>query len=483
MAAIEASEIIATLQEAVYDGVLGFALSLGNAVTLFAAAAVSPGVSSPLGIPFTAAIAVAAASLLLLLTCKFSDQLQESRANKGVVATFALSTLAAFIFNIVGMYTAGIACATIAMVTTMIIYSGFLTVLPHDALMVVVDVAFVYLGLMLLVLMPAEAYIIPIQGIAILVSLVFTASFQTRYMVRHRTISAEDSKKNNIKVRGNASTLLLVGFMLGLSAEIFIVAEDIITAMVTIGAAVLSSGLVSLLLRSFEEKQYKEMAKKTIAVCSCALLLVPMLPYYGKLVCMGCYLFIVCINMIFIINAIVESARFNVISSVWLVGQQGAIFAFGGLVGLALFYAGELVLPYWPMARYFALVAAVIVCCCLQIKVNYQAYPFEPVIEENEEEINPAVESAGRRKALWQSKIEATCSLYKLSPRETEVLHILLRGRDVKYIMDKFCISQSTAKTHVYNIYRKLGIHSRQELLDLVEEIEVPSDAGEQDEE
>lgn len=38
--------------------------------------------------------------------------------------------------------------------------------------------------------------------------------------------------------------------------------------------------------------------------------------------------------------------------------------------------------------------------------------------------------------------------------------------------MDTFYISQSTAKTHIYNIYRKFGIHSRQELLDFVEDIE-----------
>ena len=53
------------------------------------------------------------------------------------------------------------------------------------------------------------------------------------------------------------------------------------------------------------------------------------------------------------------------------------------------------------------------------------------------------------------------------------MLWILLKGRDAKYIMDKFYISQSTAKTHIYNIYRKFGIHSRQELIDFVEEIDL----------
>jgi DNA-binding CsgD family transcriptional regulator len=35
--------------------------------------------------------------------------------------------------------------------------------------------------------------------------------------------------------------------------------------------------------------------------------------------------------------------------------------------------------------------------------------------------------------------------------------------------MNKFVISRATAKTHVYNLYKKLNIHSRHELLDLMD--------------
>ena len=83
------------------------------------------------------------------------------------------------------------------------------------------------------------------------------------------------------------------------------------------------------------------------------------------------------------------------------------------------------------------------------------------------------IEHEGRRKALWHRKTEAACERYRLSPREREVLATLLKGRDAKYIMDKFYISQSTAKTHIYNIYRKFGVHSRQELLDFIEGIDL----------
>ena len=50
---------------------------------------------------------------------------------------------------------------------------------------------------------------------------------------------------------------------------------------------------------------------------------------------------------------------------------------------------------------------------------------------------------------------------------------MLARGRGADYITEKLVISPHTAKAHTYNIYLKLDVHSRQELMDLVESTEV----------
>jgi len=60
---------------------------------------------------------------------------------------------------------------------------------------------------------------------------------------------------------------------------------------------------------------------------------------------------------------------------------------------------------------------------------------------------------------------------FKLSPRESETLAYLVRGRNAKHISEKLYISESTAKTHISNIYRKVGVHSQQELLDSLDEL------------
>lgn len=66
--------------------------------------------------------------------------------------------------------------------------------------------------------------------------------------------------------------------------------------------------------------------------------------------------------------------------------------------------------------------------------------------------------------------LERTATRYHLSPRETEVLALLLKGRSIPYICDELFIAKSTAQTHVRHIYAKMEITGgRQELIDRIE--------------
>ena len=57
-----------------------------------------------------------------------------------------------------------------------------------------------------------------------------------------------------------------------------------------------------------------------------------------------------------------------------------------------------------------------------------------------------------------------------LTKREEEVFFLLAKGASVSHIEKKLYISSSTVATHMRHIYQKLGIHSRTELYDLVEQ-------------
>lgn len=55
----------------------------------------------------------------------------------------------------------------------------------------------------------------------------------------------------------------------------------------------------------------------------------------------------------------------------------------------------------------------------------------------------------------------------ELSPRQWEVLTRLLRGERVPRIAEELFLSQSTIRNHLADIFRKMGVHSQVELLDL----------------
>jgi DNA-binding CsgD family transcriptional regulator len=57
---------------------------------------------------------------------------------------------------------------------------------------------------------------------------------------------------------------------------------------------------------------------------------------------------------------------------------------------------------------------------------------------------------------------------FSLSPRESEILLYLVQGRSASYIAERQFVTTSTIKTHTQRIFRKTGVHSKQELLDLV---------------
>ncbi|RNL43854.1 hypothetical protein DMP08_07160 [Paraeggerthella hongkongensis] len=70
-------------------------------------------------------------------------------------------------------------------------------------------------------------------------------------------------------------------------------------------------------------------------------------------------------------------------------------------------------------------------------------------------------------------EVAQRCSLLAeaagLTKRERDILLVLAKGRDVPSIAKQLFISENTVRSHSKSIYRKLKIHSKQELLDLLD--------------
>ena len=69
---------------------------------------------------------------------------------------------------------------------------------------------------------------------------------------------------------------------------------------------------------------------------------------------------------------------------------------------------------------------------------------------------------------LVSENVMIAARVFGLSSRETEVAALLARGRSLPFIQEELCISAGTSQTHARHIYKKMGVHSRQEFIDVI---------------
>ncbi|MDY3128546.1 MAG: helix-turn-helix transcriptional regulator, partial [Berryella intestinalis] len=94
-----------------------------------------------------------------------------------------------------------------------------------------------------------------------------------------------------------------------------------------------------------------------------------------------------------------------------------------------------------------------------------------PPVDDKGHRQNSEQDAASRREGFEDPREQRILQLarsFGLTERETAVFELLMKGRSVPYIRDELVISKNTVATHVKHIYAKSGVHTRQELLDLM---------------
>ena len=69
----------------------------------------------------------------------------------------------------------------------------------------------------------------------------------------------------------------------------------------------------------------------------------------------------------------------------------------------------------------------------------------------------------------YSAAVHGLADFFGLTARERDILMELGRGRNAAYIAERLTISPQTAKTHQKNIYAKMGLHSQQDLIMLID--------------
>jgi DNA-binding CsgD family transcriptional regulator len=82
-------------------------------------------------------------------------------------------------------------------------------------------------------------------------------------------------------------------------------------------------------------------------------------------------------------------------------------------------------------------------------------------------DLDPSLPS-GQTKQLEQ-QIDALAASYKLSNREKEIIALYAQGRNRAFISEQLFISENTVRDHIRSIYKKMHIHSKQELISILQ--------------
>jgi len=79
----------------------------------------------------------------------------------------------------------------------------------------------------------------------------------------------------------------------------------------------------------------------------------------------------------------------------------------------------------------------------------------------------------------YASALDAIAAKHRVTAREREVVELIIQGKSNKEVQALLFISSNTVKNHIYNIYRKLGVKSRTQLMSLVMVTREGTDADE----
>ena len=75
----------------------------------------------------------------------------------------------------------------------------------------------------------------------------------------------------------------------------------------------------------------------------------------------------------------------------------------------------------------------------------------------------------------WDEAFDMLVRRYALSDREAQIVREFAAGRSARYLAEWYMLSEHTVKTHLRRAYTKVGVHSRQELIDAIEEMRAES--------
>jgi DNA-binding NarL/FixJ family response regulator len=94
---------------------------------------------------------------------------------------------------------------------------------------------------------------------------------------------------------------------------------------------------------------------------------------------------------------------------------------------------------------------------------------YQPFTEHKSLSADIDQSATGDGAGAWRKKLSSFAKENRLTQVQTKVLFMLAKGYSTSYMKEELVVSKHTIKAHIYAIYRKTDVHSRQELITKIE--------------
>lgn len=176
--------------------------------------------------------------------------------------------------------------------------------------------------------------------------------------------------------------------------------------------------------------------------------------------------------------AIADLASYSSTNRLRLFGGYYLLLRTSSLAGIALNARDVVFMPLGIEASLFGSLLAV-ACIIAALWLITEPHLNQFFWGDTTAEINRGIGhiQTGQGGSLIDRSIDRLAEDHGLTPREREVFVLMAQGRSATFIGEELFVSTNTVRKHIAHVYEKLGIHSKQELLTLVqkESAEMPA--------
>ena len=437
----------------------------------------------------------------------FSDKIS-TRAGMTVVAIFSAiaSSLAVLSFALEVSFAFMLCCFFLAgcgVTGFLILTSGYVGRLSHDALVACVPFCIGVAAFSVAVILHVRPFYLCLLLVVFISVLGAASSFYT-YMIslndRMPFVSAEESKRRNGMSWKSAAAASSQSCCLGYAISLMVIigASGCIQVVIVSSASVVAAMIVVALDRCGNQTPMLTSERNQLKFfLPCAAIgLFPIAftdSLLVKIACCCVLLFVFSLQAVTNIYAVSENVRISSLQPVGTYACSRIANYFGyflGSVTALISFGSEL--SSNGTSEMLALVMVVVLAflAALFFTDRFPLNESKPSLGNEEpsttgDEVLHAINNCEEdqlsiRLAGWKDRCTALAEKIGLSPRQKEVLILLSLGYSAKYIERHLFISYHTVKSHIHNIYQKAGVHSREEIIELVEKMslneETPKD-------